>query len=239
MIVCHEHRFIFLKTRKTASTSVEIALSPHVRGDGDIVTRITEKDEDLRTALGARGPRNEEMPKLAYTFGDWRRLALRGAKGLARGHAPAAQVRRIVGRDVWSRYFKFCVERNPFDKAISLYYWRTRDDSPRPSLGDYLARAPRRSLSNFHIYAIDGRIAVDRVVAYEDLDASLAAVFRDLGLPGAPALPRAKGGHRGDRRPYTELLTAQDRAVVERACSREIAALGYAFAPESTASVAG
>jgi len=229
MMVCHEHRFIFLKTRKTGSTSVEIALSPHVRRDDDIVTRVNDKDEPLREALGARGRRNEEMPYRAYTFGDWRRLALRRHRALVRSHAPAEQVRRIVGARVWDSYFKFCVERNPYDKAISLYYWRTRDQSPRPSLSDYLASAETRSLSNFHIYSLGGRVAVDRVIPYETLDAGLAAVFRDLGLPGEPALPRAKGEHRGDRRPYAELLGTTDRAVIERACRREIEAFSYAF----------
>jgi len=229
MIVCHEHRFIFLKTRKTGSTSVEIALSPHVVRDDDIVTRVNDKDEPLRTALGARGRRNEEMPRRAYTFGDWRRLALRRHRALVRSHAPADQVKRIVGAKSWASYFKFCVERNPYDKAISLYYWRTRDQSPRPSLAEYLASAERRSLSNFHIYSMRGRVAVDRVIPYEDLDAGLAAVFADLGLPGTPALPRAKGEHRGDRRPYAELLSPADRACIERACRREIDAFHYTF----------
>jgi len=237
MIVCHAHRFIFLKTRKTGSTSVEIALSPHVRGDDDIVTRVSDKDEPLRMALGAPGPRNEEMPYRAYKFGDWRRLVLRRHRALARGHSEAAQVKRIVGAPIWDSYFKFCVERNPYDKAISLYYWRTREQTPRPTLSAYLADAERRSLSNFHIYSIDGRVAVDRVIPYEDLGAGLRQVFQELGLPGAPDLPRAKGDHRSDRRPYAELLSDADRAVIERACSREIAEFGYSFGADTARSV--
>jgi hypothetical protein len=236
MLVCHAHRFIFLKTRKTASTSVEIALSPFACGDNDIVTRVSDSDEPLRAALGALGARNEAMPYRAYKFGDWRRLVLRRRSALVRGHAEAAQVRRIVGARTWNSYFKFCVERNPYDKAISLYYWRTRDQSPRPSLSEYLETVERRSLSNFHIYSIGGRVAVDRVIPYEDLSSGLQQVFTHLGLRGELELPRAKGDHRSDRRPYTELLSEGDRSLIERACSREIAEFGYSFGAERDSS---
>lgn len=43
MIVCHEHKFIFIKTRKTAGTSAEIALSQHC-GTRDIITPMAPED---------------------------------------------------------------------------------------------------------------------------------------------------------------------------------------------------
>ena len=46
MIASHAHRFVFVKTRKTAGTSLEIALSRHC-GPDDIVTRISPADEEL------------------------------------------------------------------------------------------------------------------------------------------------------------------------------------------------
>ncbi len=39
MIISHEHRFIFVKTRKTAGTSVEVFLADHVE-PGAIVTPV-------------------------------------------------------------------------------------------------------------------------------------------------------------------------------------------------------
>ena len=51
MIASHQHRFIFLKTRKTAGTSVEIALSK-VCGPDDVITEISPEDEELRRAAG-------------------------------------------------------------------------------------------------------------------------------------------------------------------------------------------
>ena len=39
MIISHRHKFIYLKARKVAGTSVEVALAQHC-GDGDIVTPV-------------------------------------------------------------------------------------------------------------------------------------------------------------------------------------------------------
>ena len=51
MIICHTHKFIFLKTRKTGGTSVEIALSGCC-DETDIITPVTPRDEYLRLQVG-------------------------------------------------------------------------------------------------------------------------------------------------------------------------------------------
>jgi len=55
MIVSHEHKFIFLKTKKTAGTSIELALT-ELCGPQDVITPLTEIDEARRT--NGRGPQN-------------------------------------------------------------------------------------------------------------------------------------------------------------------------------------
>jgi len=70
MILSHKHKFIFLKTKKTASTSLEIALSK-ICGKDDIVTPVSEltwlgniryfeknTEEDLRKKINAKKPQN-------------------------------------------------------------------------------------------------------------------------------------------------------------------------------------
>ena len=55
MIVSHRHRFIFIKTRKTAGTSIEIALSAHC-GPDDIMSPISKEDE--KASGKKKGTRN-------------------------------------------------------------------------------------------------------------------------------------------------------------------------------------
>ncbi len=57
MIVSHKHQFVFLKTRKSAGTSAEIALSKHC-GPDDIITPLSPEDEAMRRDLGYRGAQN-------------------------------------------------------------------------------------------------------------------------------------------------------------------------------------
>ena len=54
MIVSHEHKFIFLKTIKTAGTSIEAALA-QICGPDDIITPYREASEKDRKG---RGPQN-------------------------------------------------------------------------------------------------------------------------------------------------------------------------------------
>ena len=56
MILSHKHKFIFIKTRKTAGTSIEIALSRFC-GKDDIITPISPEDEKIRKKIGVK-PQN-------------------------------------------------------------------------------------------------------------------------------------------------------------------------------------
>ena len=47
MIISHKYKYIFLKTNKTAGTSIEIALSKHC-DHNDIITPISAEDEAIR-----------------------------------------------------------------------------------------------------------------------------------------------------------------------------------------------
>jgi len=227
MIVNHAFKFIFLKTRKTAGTSVELALSRYC-GTGDIVTPLYREDEAVRTALGFCGPQNCDIPRRHYAWRDWLR-ALRGKPARLKNHSVAALVKRTVGDEIFDSYFKFAIERNPFDKAISRYYWNTRDDAQKGEFSEVLAKLSPRQLSSWDVYSIDDSIVVDRVLRYENLSAELEEVRRAIGLPEPLDLPRAKGSHRREKKHYSELLDPACRALIEARCAREIEAFGYAW----------
>lgn len=144
-------------------------------------------------------------------------------------HIPAGEIRSLIGTRIWNEYFKFCFERNPWDKAISLYFWRTRKREPRPSLLEFLRSIKANRLSNFGIYSIDGDVVVDRVGMYKDLEPELERIAALLKLPEEVRLPRAKGTSRKDRRPYGDIIGQEERSVIEQVCAREIAYFDYRF----------
>lgn len=107
MIISHKHRFIFLKTNKTAGTSLEIALSEFC-GTDDIITPISSADESIRRGLGYRGPQNYLIPFWAYNPLDWAVFLLkRREKQRYYNHIAAKKVRKYVGEKVWRSYYKF------------------------------------------------------------------------------------------------------------------------------------
>jgi hypothetical protein len=226
VIISHRHRFIFLKTRKTAGTSVEIALSRFC-GPEDVITPILEEDEAVRRELGFPGPQNYEIADRFQR--PWDRLRAWWWQEPFRffNHAPAAFVQRYVDPGVWSGYFKFCFERNPYDKAISRYHWKTREQTEPLPIAAFLGRKERGRLSNWPVYTIRNRIAVDFVGHFENLGGDLAEALRRIGLPADFELPRTKTRFRRDKRPYCEVLDARSRGLVEHHCARELAAFDY------------
>ena len=217
MIVCHRHRFIFVATRLTGAAVVETELA-RVCSTDDIVTV---------TANGAvEAGHNDSLAFANYRPLDWLKLMTFGERARLDKHLSAVAIRELVGADVWRDYFKFCVERDPWDKAVALY----RDRAGRgavPPIAEFLAAAKPATLSNFELYTIGGTLAVDRMIRYEHLDAELDAVGHLLDLP--IELRLGIEAHRAAEPRYADVLGAAGRVVVDTVCRREIEMFGYAF----------
>jgi hypothetical protein len=215
VIVSHEHGFVFMKTRKTAGTSVEIALS-RVCGADDVITPVTDEDELLRRAAGGRGPQHYLTPP--------------NLDRKAFNHMPVSMVRKMLGRRQFESYFSFAIERNPWDAVVSLFHWRFRDSEPG-SFREYVASEGIETFAtkNQRIYRLRGEIAVDRVLRYESLADELSAVWSELGLPGSPDLPRAKAGVRPRGPSYRAYYDDASRERVAELFAAPIADLGYEF----------
>lgn len=233
MIVSHLHKFIFLKTRKTAGTSVEIALSKAC-GRDDIITRfgrtpIDDQDELTRGAAGGRPSQNDTLPLRSFTMRDVGRFLLKGRPApIAIAHLSATRARRLVGATIWDEYYKFAIERNPWDAMVSMYYFVTRDGMRDWTFEEFLeSDQARRLASNWANYAIGDRLAVDAVCRYENLEEDLARVTEVLGLDDLD-LPRAKGGLRMAR-DYRAMYNDVTREKVAELSSRTISAFGYTF----------
>lgn len=223
MILSHKYKFIFIKTNKTAGTSIEIALSKFC-GKDDIITPLPF-DEEIRKELGYRGPQNYQISwPWEYSRTDAKRLITKGIKKTRfYGHMSAAEIKALVGDEVWSSYFKFCFERNPFERVISQYYYRFKEE-PRPSLDEFLDSKITLGLKarGVSLYTIDGEVVVDRVCLYENLQEELERVRVALGMPQKLELPAAKGGFRKDKRSYREILRPDQIARIGQLFEQEI-----------------
>jgi len=226
LIVSHRWKFIFIKTRKTGGTSLEIALST-LCGPDDVITPITPEDEALRAQVGGLPPQHCAIPAERLSMGQRLWTTMGGRAPEFYNHMPAVDARRALEPAVWSSYFKFAFERNPFDKIVSAYYWRFPQE-PRPSLGEFIASRRARRYLNAPLYqSADGQLLVDHIGRYEDLAAEVDSIRVRLGMPALPQLPRAKGGFRTDRRRAAEVLSADDQRRVAEVYGAEIERFRY------------
>jgi hypothetical protein len=175
MIISHKYKFIFIKTHKTASTSVEIDLASKC-ADTDIVARIQEFADEKEVAE-KHIPRND--------------------KGF-KNHMTIENVRNnLKNMKKFNSYFKFCVEREPVDKLLSHFYWKYRlkiDDffyKEVNFLWEQFLNFPLNIRNpNLEHWTIDGELAVDKILRYEnlgfDIDLSSKAkvsLRKDKALP--------------------------------------------------------
>ena len=186
-LVSHQHGFIYLKTEKTGGTSVEMALQTLCTPPG---TKVTHRGPALvsRTGVvGARGARHTAGQRFGWT-----------------SHMPAWKLALRLGPRRWSRYVKVASLRNPFDKAVSWYWYMaqkqgldTRDPVAgfRGFLRDKEEAGYFRSRIDidWRVTHIANRPVIDEYLRLEQIETDLAALYARLGIDGpVPVLPRAK-----------------------------------------------
>lgn len=230
MIISHKYKYIFIKTNKTAGTSIEIALSKYC-GPDDVITPISNEDESIRKSMGCRSAQNYLAGFDEYSIKDFARAILKGRKRKFYNHITASEIKEKVPSDVWNNYYKFCVERNPWDRVVSAYFWETKSMNPRPEISKFIDSEKIRKLKDrgFNAYTINGQAVVDHICKFENLDEELENIRLRLGIPAPLELPRAKGGHRKDKKHYRDMLDDTQRQKIEKLFAPEIAMLGYEF----------
>lgn len=228
MIVSHKHKFIFIKTRKTAGTSIEIALSAHC-GDEDILSPLNEEDEKLRREVSGRGAQNYKLPYGDLDRQEWLKVLKTRKQARYYNHMSAAELKRHLGDEIWNSYYKFTLDRNPFDKVVSLFYWRGGFEK-YPSLKDFILQGGLAKMDSYDLYSIDKIPAMDTIYRYEEMQAMAADLSSRFVLE--PALDfnlvKAKGGIR-KKRNYQDLYDEETVQLVEQAFAREIKLLDYQY----------
>ena len=233
-IISHHLGAVFVKTRKVGGSSVEAAMSTRC-GSRDVITPLLGAgEEQIRRNVGGRGPQHYKRPwhqlRKRHLM---RMLKQRRRSTLVRDHELATRIRALLGGEVWDSYFSFTIERNPWDKAVSCYYWTRFVHGER--VGDFsswLRSAPRKHITSFDMYSDGDEIIVDRVLRYERLRDELVTVWTRLGVTPPPEPPRLKSRMRpASTKDWRVVYTDDDAAFVADVCRHEIRIFGYTFDP--------
>ncbi|MBB4954598.1 hypothetical protein H4S14_002487 [Agrobacterium vitis] len=205
---------------KTAGTSVEIYFEDAALPlDTDILRgRAIDEIESLSGVVGLRG------------------LTRPGAKWY--NHMSARDIRRNVGVNVWADYFKFCVIRNPFDKVVSAWWFKMKEDERaffaledfsivRANFGDWV----KRNIDGFFdrsVYVIDGQVVMDDFIRYETLLADLKRICERVGVEYNPQnLGSYKTGFRVRKEQFESYYDAETSEIVRNVFGFELEYFGY------------
>lgn len=178
VLVSNAHEFIFLKTTKTAGTSIEMALESYCAAPDHMVVEETSAKVSKYGIIGYRGS-NPPKPRPSWKF--W-------APYPWRNHMPARRVRHNLGADRFDAFTKITAIRNPFDRLISQFFWlgknqhyedsnfdQTRDDFRAFALGDDWG-------NDFKIVSIKNETVIDEVIRFENMADDLRRLARKLDM---------------------------------------------------------
>ncbi|MBG88450.1 MAG: hypothetical protein CMO80_16330 [Verrucomicrobiales bacterium] len=237
MLVSHRKKFIYTKTMKTASTSVEIFFERYCLPEG--AWKETGRRPETVTAAGIVGVRG------------------RYPKGIFYNHMPACEIRDLLEPKIWEEYFKFTCIRNPFDKMISGFtMWsKGKRKRERTIAGKIIAGFRRlrgranpvdlatgnteierfRSwvIQGGHVddrdkYMIAGQECVDEFIRFERLEEDLARVCAKLDIPfDVSSVPRYKTHQRKHQIPIREYYDAETEKRVRELYAWEFERFKY------------
>ena len=131
MIISYSRNFIFIKTKKTAGTTVEAVLATGC-GVEDIISRVSG-DKYPGSDLLIPGRKSLACPEDADEpddSDDDESLPKGSAHGF-NAHSTAEDARDLLDPEFWNSAIKITAERHPYEKAVSQAYYRMFKRNPR------------------------------------------------------------------------------------------------------------
>jgi len=220
MIISHKYKFIFIRVRKTASSSMQVALSKFC-GPLCIISKLDGMEEKVS---GIKSKNN------------WCYMTSR--KPVFYNHIPAFRIKEMIAHmntNIWDDYFKFCFERNPWDKAISSFWWNRPKSkvTEREKLNEFIMHAMFPTFSDWRLYTDEQKeeVIVDKVFKYEEMDESFRYLEKRLNFPEKIVMPekRYKGSVRKNYNHYREVLTKEENERIKKVFNKEIKEFGYEY----------
>jgi hypothetical protein len=152
MIYLAKHNILFLKPRKVAGTSFELALSIFSDHADDIITPISKDDESQRRVK----PKNYNQKNFSFY-----------------NHISLDEIPLHLSTS--KKIKKISIIRHPFDSAISLYFWNTRKRPDPIEFFDWFKKNHKNLLTqNRQFYFTQNNYSIDYMIKYEQLTTDIS-----------------------------------------------------------------
>lgn len=166
MLISDKYNFIFIHVPKNAGTSIHKALVKH----GNLACRC------------------ENVPGMYYLK---RITGNNAALSIFDKHIDVARAKKIIGKR-WDKYVSFAVVRNPYDRAVSrFYYFKGRPDlyehdryKETDSFRQHILEMSNKTWNDKQSFYLesDGKVGVTEILRFEELGSDWDMLMEKLGL---------------------------------------------------------
>ena len=205
MLISTQKNFVYTKTFKTASTSVEMYFEPYCTPPN---TPLIQGSKARVSTYGVVGNRTGDDN---HKYWD---------------HLPAHRIRELFPTE-WEEYFKFCTMRDPFDKVASGFFFFNPSYDRNNTVQEFRTwlMTKQDTMVDRDRYMIEDEICMDYFIRYETLYDDIEMVCNHLGLDFEPEnVPELKRDYRDRSLSLSELY---DRDTIDLVTSHYEFELDY------------
>lgn len=148
-------------------------------------------------------------------------------------HSGISKIKEKLSYQVFQTYFKFGAIRNPWDREVSRYKYLQsarcegfkKQKYCQNGFNEYLFKFIELGLVNYDTLKIDGKVGMDYIMKFENLQEDFNVVCDKIGIP------RQELPHRNKtkRKHYTEYYDDETREIVGEKYAQDIEYFGYKF----------
>ena len=218
-MISHKHKCIYIHIPKTAGTSIKYFLFP---------------DKEIHWFNANYDVIHGWCPK--------RKIYMQ--------HATAKQLieTNLITKQQWETYYKFSFVRNPWDRAISDYYWLMNDQNIKDSFKNYLDKAGRftkvlndKSEIHYrgdHLYPqssyfdTEGIHKIDFVGRFENFTEDMNFVLKQIGVN--QSFDTHINVSKRTKKHYSKMYTDILKEKLETLYQDDIYSFGYNFDDQRT-----
>lgn len=206
-----------------AGTSIELLLSRFC-AEGDVITPLGfDPDAEVRMKHKAKEPQNyfRSKPLKHWQLNELFWLVIKGIVPNLNywEHLPAGSIKAYIGDELWNKYLKISVVRNPWSHAVSWYKWQEKynfENAKGKSFEWFLLNNYRNV---WEYYSINEIYSIDVMIRFEHLEDDLKLLGAKIEGIEISDIPQTKK-RTGKRVAYQDYYTKTE--MIERVRQRNL-----------------